>query len=201
MNEFRAALRRVKIGTISIAATYFVAVAVGMVMAHANNTAALSFRDQLVSKARAHDPSAVADAAGHRSTAALIDLGRNLFLGAIPSTVGGLAIVLPYPVAAYRGWVGGIVSVNGQHVSRLRSTDSAAYYLITLLLQLVPYSLAGGAGIRLGWAYYRPSAADLLRGRWLGLPVAALYDVARVYALIVPLFAVASLWEFLSPLR
>ncbi len=91
--------------------------------------------------------------------------------------------------------------MNGQHISRLRSTHSAAYYLITLLLQLVPYSMAGGAGIRLGWAYYRPSAQDLALGRWLGLPLAALRDVAWAYVLIVPLFAVASLWEFLSPLR
>ena len=76
-----------KIGTITIAATYFVAVAVSIVMAHANNTAALSFRDRLVSKARTHDPGAIADAAGHRTTAAFIDLGRNLLLGAIPSTL------------------------------------------------------------------------------------------------------------------
>ncbi len=61
--------------------------------------------------------------------------------------------------------------------------------------------MAGGAGIRLGWAYYRPSAQDLALGRWLGLPLAALRDVAWAYVLIVPLFAVASLWEFLSPLR
>jgi hypothetical protein len=37
--------------------------------------------------------------------AALLDFERNLLLGAVTQTVGRLAVILPYPTAAYRGWV------------------------------------------------------------------------------------------------
>ena len=33
---------------------------------------------------------------------------------------------------------------------------------------------------------------------WLGLPVDLLYDAARAYVVITPLFLIASLWEFLA---
>ncbi len=64
------------------------------------------------------------------------------------------------------------------------------------MLQLVPYSLAGGVGVNLGLANLRPR--PVYQGaRWLGLPREALLDVLRVYLLVVPLFLIASLWEFL----
>ena len=37
----------------------------------------------------------------------------------VPMTIMGLAIVMPYPWVAYQGWIGGIVSVRGDHSSRL----------------------------------------------------------------------------------
>ncbi len=74
----------------------------------------------------------------------------------MPNTVGGLAVVIPYPVIAYRGWIGGIVSVNNAHISRLVEPNQAFYYLSVLTLQIIPYSLAGGAGVNLGLAYLRP---------------------------------------------
>jgi hypothetical protein len=33
----------------------------------------------------------------------------------------GLPVAPLFPFAAYRGWVGGIVSVDGRHESRLRT--------------------------------------------------------------------------------
>ena len=66
-----------------------------------------------------------------------------------------------------------------------------------LILQLIPYSLAGGAGVNLGIAYLRPP--PIYQGdKWYGLPKEALRDVLRLYLLVVPLFFVASLWEFLA---
>ena len=35
-------------------------------------------------------------------------------------------------------------------------------------------------------------------GTWLGFSQEAAWDVLRIYALVVPLFLVASLWEFLA---
>jgi len=69
------------------------------------------------------------------------------------------------------------------------------YYLITLTLQLIPYVLSGGAGVNIGLAFYRPRS--FYQGeKWLGIPKEALWDVFRIYLLVVPLFLLASLWEF-----
>lgn len=88
------------------------------------------------------------------------------------------------------------MSVNRKHISRLSTVCGAIPYLGTLLLQLIPYSLAGGAGVYLGWAYLRrrQSIGPLI---W-GFPREAVRDVFRIYTLIVPLFAIASLFEFFA---
>ena len=131
--------------------------------------------------------------------AALRDFSGNLVLGAAPKTLMGFGVVFPYPWVAYQGWVGGIVSVRGDHSSRLNDPHSAVYYLSTLLLQLIPYSLAVGAGVNVGLSLFRP-AVYYQGQKWLGLfPREALRDLAWIYALVIPLFLSASLWEFLSP--
>lgn len=180
----------------SVGLVYVLGVGVGMVMGHTGNAFALAQRDALVARANANDPASLALQHGDRLQAALIDFASNLFLGAVPSTIGGLAIVIPYPVALYRGWVGGIVSVDSIHVSRLAHPATATYYLVTLVLQLIPYTLAGGAGVNLSFAYLRPHPYYAGK-RWLGFPAEALRDVGRIYVLIAPLFLIASLYEFL----
>jgi hypothetical protein len=77
--------------------------------------------------------------------------------------------------------------------------QGAAYYILTLLLQLIPYSLAGGVGVKLGLSYYRADSADKDSRKVVGYPLEAVRDVARIYALVVPLFFIASLWESLTP--
>lgn len=194
------ALLRARTPILTIALTYLVSVCAGIVMAHTGNRFALDLRDRVVVRAAAKDPAAITLRSGRRWRAALLDFGRNLTLGAVPDTVGGLALVLPYPVAAYRGWVGGIVSVDRSHASRLSTPRRATYYLVALALQLVPYSLAAGAGINLGWAYLRPLRWYQGPG-WHGFPRGALRDTIRIYVVAVPLFLMASVWEFLSPWR
>jgi len=190
------AVARARIPILSIALTYAVFLIIGAVMVHAGNGFALARRDNLIRTARDTDPSSLALDAGQRWRAALLDFSRNLVLGAVPDTLGGLGVVFPYPFVAYRGWVGGIVSVNDQHASRLARADSAIYYIVTLILQLIPYSLAGGAGVNLGLSLYRRRPA--YQGeKVLGVSKEALRDVARIYVLVIPLFFVASLWEFL----
>jgi hypothetical protein len=195
-NPILRALGRARLPILTLFLTYALAVGVGIVTVQTGNPLALSQRDALVANAQTHDPASLALQHGDRLGGALIDFSRNLVLGGVPSTVGGLAIVIPYGVALYRGWVGGIVSVDSTHASRLAHPAEATYYLVTLLLQLIPYSLAGGAGVNLGLAYLRPRP-DYAGPRWLGLPVGALRDVAWIYVLVVPLFLIASLWEFL----
>jgi hypothetical protein len=106
-------------------------------------------------------------------------------------------VVFAYPLIAYRGWIGGIVSIDGSHASRLADVKEGAYYLITLLLQLIPYTLTGGAGTNMGMAFLKPKPC--YQGeKWLGIPKEALRDVLRIYRVAVPLFLLASLWEFLA---
>lgn len=169
-------------------------------MVHAGNAVALRYRDALVAAASATDPAAVARDQGRPFRAAGFDFAGNLGLGAVPSTIMGLSVVLPFPLAAYRGWIGGIVSVNSAHRSRLRWPSERWYYLGVLLLQLLPYTLAGGAGVRLGLAFLRPHGAFGYPGaaKWLGLPADGVRDIFRIYTLVIPLFLVASLVEFLA---
>ncbi|MGD8814996.1 MAG: stage II sporulation protein M [Anaerolineales bacterium] len=189
------ALIRARVPILTFAATYLVAVLVGAAMVHAGSTFALETRDATVARAQS---SSILKAyhEGSRFEAALLDFGGNL-LSASANTISGLTIVVPYPIAAFRGWIVGIVSVDSHHASRLSDPKDAVYYILTVLLQLIPHSLAGGAGVNLGLAYINPPphyAGDL----WLRLPKEALRDTLRIYAIVVPLFLVASLWEFLA---
>jgi hypothetical protein len=167
-------------------------------MVHSGNEFALDFADNVVTQA-ADDPAVIALQNHNRLEAALFDFGENLCLGAVPNTVMGMAFILPYPFVAYRGWVGGTVSVwtDNVHTSRLADPWEAAYYIITLVLQLIPYSLAGGAGVNLGITIFR-QRPYYLGDKWLGFSKEAVRDVFRIYLLVVPLFFAASLWEFLA---
>lgn len=180
-----------------MAITYVAGVLVGMVMALNGTPSALNARDSIVGQAYSGSDATInAMQNGQPLLAALSDFSGNLFIGAVPSTITGLGIIFPYPLAAYRGWIGGIVVVDENHASRLAQPGEAVYYLVTLILQLIPYSLAGGAGVHLGLAYYRShSRSPALR--WYALPLPELLDAARIYLLVVPLFLIASLWEFL----
>ncbi|HMD82521.1 MAG TPA: stage II sporulation protein M [Anaerolineales bacterium] len=189
----RRALQRARIAILTVALTYLVSVSVGIVMVHTGNEWAITYRDRIVSGAQS-SPSIIALKQNDRLRAAILDFGGNLY-GAIADTLGGLGVLFPYPFMAYRGWIGGIVSIDSSHVSRFAEPREAMYYLITLTLQLIPYVLSGGAGVNMGLALYRPRS--FYQGeKWLGIPKEALRDVFRIYLLVVPLFLLASLWEF-----
>ena len=187
------ALSRGRISILAVGLTYLFSVIIGIVMVQTGNPFAISYRDEIVSSAQS-SPTLVALNRNDHLQAALLDFGANL-LGAISSTVAGLGIITSYPIIAYRGWIGGIVSIDGSQVSRLMDFKEATYYLTTLILQLIPYTLAGGIGVNLGWAYFRPK--PYYQGeKWLGVPKEALRDILWVYLLVIPLFLLASLWEF-----
>lgn len=187
------ALQRARIAILTVAVTYLISVSVGMVMVHTGNEWVLAYRDRIVSGAQASS-SIIALNQNNRLRAAILDFGGNLY-GAVADTLGGLGVVFPYPFIAYRGWIGGIVSIDSSHVSRFAEPREALYYLITLMLQLIPYVLSGGAGVNMGLALWRPKS--FYQGeKWLGIPKEAMRDVFRIYLLVVPLFLLASLWEF-----
>jgi len=193
-----AAVRRTRLPILWIALAYLVGVLTGAIFVHAHNRFVLNYRDSLVSRAYQTDPAAVARSRGHWVCAAAADFAGNLLAGAVPSTIMGLTVVLPFPVAAYRGWVGGIVSVDGHHTSRLADPHECAYYLGVLTLQLIPYTLAGAAGIRLGLAFMLPHSrwAYSSQQRWLGIHADGVRDVLRIYLLVVPMFLIAFVVDF-----
>ena len=193
----RRALARTLIPTVTMGATYFLSVTVGIVMVNAHSRFALDYRDKLISRAEAGSQTLKLLQSGSHVEAALLDFGGNLVLGAVPSTVAGMGVVTAYPMAAFRGWVGGVVSVDDSHHSRLAHARSAAYYLLVLFLQLLPYSLAGGAGVSLGLSVYQTWKRPGIERLWF-LPREATTDALWVYSIVVPLFLVASLVEFLA---
>ncbi|MGD0173187.1 MAG: hypothetical protein ABSC61_01940 [Anaerolineales bacterium] len=186
---------RARIPILTVALTYAVSVAVGMIMVHAGNSFALNTRDQIVAGAQS-GPILTALNLNNRLLAGLLDYVGNLF-GAFSTSIAGLGVVFIYPIVAYRGWIGGIVSVDGAHLSRLADAREAAYYLITLVLQLIPYSISGGAGVNMGLAYFKPKSC-YQGNKWLGIPAEAIRDVLRLYLVAAPLFLLASLWEFFA---
>lgn len=189
------ALYRARFPILTVALVYLASILTGIIMVNSGNMFAINYRDRLVSNAQSGAVLSAFDR-GDRLQAALLDFGGNLY-GASANAMGGLGIVFPFPLIVYRGWVGGIVSINNSHASRLAEPGMAAYYLITLVLQLIPYSLSGGAGVNMGLAYFRPKP-DYQGGKWFGIPKEAVWDVLRIFMIVVPLFLIASLWEFFA---
>ena len=194
-----AAIRRCSWYSLSIFLTYTLSAALGVGMAHAGSRYALARRDAMVERAVTADRASIDYREGRRARAALVDAAANFALAALPQTVAGLTIVLPYLSVARQGWAGGIVSVDGAHRSRLRSARGAAYFLGTLLLQFLAFSLCIGGGVRAGVALY-VSNRDVGWRFWrYRLPGAILADATCVIACSIPLFLLASCFEFLSP--
>ena len=194
MTSILRALRRAHMAILSVGLTYLISTLAGMVMVHSGDEFAVTYRDKIVSEAQASSILRALDR-NNRLEAALLDFRGNL-LAISSNALGGLGVIIPYPFIAYRGWIGGIVSINGAHASRLADPPEAVYYLVTLILQLIPSVLGAAAGINLGLSYYRPKAY-YEGGKWLGFSKEALMDVLRIYALVIPLLLLASLWEFL----
>lgn len=197
IDRVAVAIRRCARYSLSIFFTYVVSAAVGAAMVHTGSRFALARRDAIVERA-AGDRASIDYRAGHRTRAALADAAANFGLAALPQTIAGLTIVLPYFTVFHQGWVGGIVSVDGRHISRLRSARGGAYYLGVLLLQFLAFSFCIGGGIRCGVALYEQNRQVGWRFRRYRLARAPLGDLLCVVGASVPLFLLASSFEFLS---
>ena len=192
------ALRRTRGPILAAGVTYVASVAVGIVLVTADVPFAVTQRDAVVGGA-ANSSITQANDSGAHLRAAFLDFGSNLFLGAVPTSIIGLSVIGPFPIAAYRGWVGGIVSIDGRHRSRLAEPGPAFYYLVTLVLQLIGYILTMAAGLHVGLSAWRSRNDTSIRSR-LGVRIGhvAFTDAACLYLLAVPAFLVGSLWEFLA---
>jgi hypothetical protein len=192
------AVNRCRIYVISVFITYCISCLIGILMSQNGNDFALSYRDKIVGKAVNTDNASINYQKGNRFSAAAIDFSENLFFGAIPQSLMGFGIVVPYFSASIQGWIGGIVSVDSTHKSRFTNFKSTFYYLFVLLLQYIPYSLSLGAGIKCGVDFY---TKNIKRG-WsfwkYKIQKTSMIDLGLVYILVVPLFFIASCFEFIS---
>jgi len=191
----RLAIRRTRLGVLLMGCAYAIGLIVGIVSVHMGHQPTLAFRDRIVSKAQASSPILHYSSEGHPIVAAGLDCVGNL-MGATATAAAGWWAPAPFPVAIYRGWIGGIVSVDSKHRSRFRATEGGLYYALVVTLQLIAYILAGGAGVNLGLARTRPRP-EYSGSRLLGVPTEALRDAAYMYVLVIPIFAFASALEFL----
>lgn len=198
LRRIAVARRRARAGIWIMAATYALSVFTGAALVHAGHPFALRYRENLIGGARRDSAILHQFERGNELAAAALDAAANAG-AAFAGMVSGYCPPAAIALAAVRGWVGGVVSVDDNHRSRLRSPYGAFYYLATILLQLVPYSLAGGAGVNLGIAAFASegrsgySGPRLLR---LRIPHEALRDAGWLYIASLPLFAIASLFEF-----
>jgi hypothetical protein len=166
-------------------------------MVQTDSNFALVQRDKIVGNAIQEDKASINYQEGNHLTAVLQDFTGNLFFGVI-QTFLGLGIVIPYFTVSYQGWVGGIVSVNSFHKSRLKQLKSALYYFIVLLLQFVAYSLSIGAGINTGRELYNQNKLISWKLWKYKISKENLMDVRNIYILSIPVFFIASFFEIFS---
>ena len=178
------ALRRARFSILAIALAHAITLTVGIVMVQTGSQIAWSYRDRLVARARASDPVSLAAQQGDHIRAGLLEAARTQW-ACLATGLTGLTVIPPLALSGYRGWVGGIVSVDDNHVSRLSEPYQAVYYLSVVLLQLIPYSLAVGAGLNLGLTYFR-SRRDYQGEMWMGYPKEAIWDFVRIFVLTIP---------------
>lgn len=193
LSRLALALRRARFGIWTVALAYALSVTTGAVLVHLGNHFALNFRDNLISKARKESTTLHQNDKGNHFTAAVLDGAGNAGAG-IASMLAGYCPPAGYVATVMRGWVGGVVAVDDQHRSRV-----GFYYLTTLLLQLLPYTLVGGAGVSAGIASFsKNSTYTGAQVPFLRLPYAAMADAGWICLVSLPLFAIASLFEFLA---
>jgi hypothetical protein len=194
LGRVQLAIHRVRLGLLWIGCAYAFGVIAGMVPVHMGHSWSLAYRDRLISQAKASSPILRYYDGGHPAAAAALDFGGNL-LGATLTACSGWYAPAPIPLAVHRGWIGGIVSVDGKHRSRFRTLRGGFYYGLVMVLQLSGYILSGGAGMNLGFARTRPRP-EYAGPRLLGVPLEALRDAAFIFVLVIPAFALGSAVEF-----
>jgi uncharacterized membrane protein SpoIIM required for sporulation len=193
--RLRLAFRRARPAIVWMACAYLGGALFGVIAVHSGHQVSLAYRDRIVSRAQTSSTILREADQGRPVAAAALDFAGNLFAATATAAAGWWAPA-PFPIAVYRGWIGGIVSVDAQHHSRITATHGGIYYCLVAGLQLLGYILAGGAGVNLGLARVRPRSADE-GARWLGVPVEAYRDAGYIYAFVIPIFSIASAIEFL----
>ena len=196
--SIRGALESCKIYSASIFLTYCISCLIGILMSQYGNNFALSQRDKIVGSATSNDKASINYQSGNNFTAVLFDGAGNILYAAVPQTVLGFGVIFPYFSVTYQGWVGGIVSVDNAHHSRFKNVKASAYYLIVLILQFIPFSLSIGAGIKCGIDFYRHNSTVSWKIWNYRFPKTSLQDLGYVYLVSIPLFFIASSFEFLS---
>jgi len=167
-------------------------------MVHNGNEFALSYRDKIVGNAIKTDKASINEQKGKKVSVLLYDFSGNILLGAVPQTLMGFSVVIPFVSVSVQGWVGGIVSVDSNHKSRFSNFRPTFYYFFVILLQFIAYSLTIGAGVKCGIDFYNLNKKHGWSIKKYSIPNSSLTDLGFIYILAVPIFLMASTFEFLS---
>jgi hypothetical protein len=197
--RIRLAFRRARIAILTIALTTGLSVVTGAAMVHSGVGFAVAYEDKIVDRAHRESPILRHFKQGNSLTASALDAMGNA-ISALATMVAGYFPPTAYVLSAFHGWVGGIVSIDRAHHSRLSDRTEAVYYLTTLLLQLIPYTLTVAAGVQIGFAALLPIGETLYSGRRvprLRIPFDAIHDAGWLCAVSAPFFFIASAFEFL----
>ena len=186
-------LRRARFAIATIAVIHIVGVLTGAVMVRSQNRFALHFMDKMVSTAWKTSPILHDLGEGAPFKAASLDTLGNAS-SALGELGGGYCLPVGYAMAFCRGWIGGIVSVDYNGQNRLTTQAATEYYLAVMVLQLIGFILAGGAGINIGLASFCKTAYS--RVKWSVPPRQAVTDAIIIYLCSLPFFAAGSLIEF-----
>jgi hypothetical protein len=198
IKSIKAAFTACRPYVLGIFCVYVVSSATGILMVHNGNRFALAERDAIVGAAVTTDKAAVNYEAGNHVSAALYDFAGNVFIAALPQAALGLGVIPPFLTAAAQGWIGGIVSVDGEGHSRFTNPRGTAYYFIVLLLQTIGFSLCIGAGVKCGVDAYKDNAAVGWRFWRYRIPLKHFVAFGYVFLLSLPFFLLGSFFEFTS---
>jgi hypothetical protein len=197
--QIALAFQRARFAIVTVAITSALSVVAGALMVHSGIGFAVAYGDKIVDQAHRQSPILRQFKNGNPLAAAALDAMGNA-ASALATMVAGYFPPTAYMFTAFRGWVGGIVSIDRAHHSRLAERHEAIYYLTTLLLQLIPYTLTVAAGVQMGFAALFPAGDTPYSERRvprLRIPYDAIRDAGWLCAVAAPLFFIASAFEFL----
>lgn len=191
--KLRESLRRLRPFLLTMACVYLFSGALGSILVSLEIAPLVHFRVRILEFLPTATP--IVDVlgelqAGRVAQAIGMTFAWNFGVAAfLTSTAVGVVFFLPPMIAAWRGFLLGVLfqGLGG-------SFATATLLLGTLLLEIGAYVIAGAAGMSLGWALIPRGAGEGIKDR----ARRALSDILTVYPLVAGMLLFGAVWEILG---